>query len=319
MGDASRTIQDEHIELVAGHAGRIDALLAEAFPDLSRARIQRLIEGGHARVNGDPARKSARVGEGATLTLEMFHVEHTIVPQDFELTILYEDESLLAIDKPAGLAVHGAPDDTGPCVALWLLQRLGAAASQFDSERPGIVHRLDKDTSGVLVLAKTPAVQASLSAAFEARTTRKTYLALTAGVPNRAEAVIDAAIARHPGDRTKMAIAKRGRESRTSYEVVANDNEHALLAVHPETGRTHQIRVHLAAIHCPVLFDRVYGKGGEGRQMLHAWRLEVPHPSGGRLTVTAPLPADFRAMARSLGFEKAALEYTVAAPARLES
>ena len=318
MGDASRTLESSSRELVAGHDGRIDALLAESFPDLSRARIQRLIDGGYARVNGEPARKSARVREGTTLTLELPVVEHTVVPQDFELSVLYEDDVMLAIDKPAGLAVHGAPGDTAPSVALWMLERLGPAAGQFDSERPCIVHRLDKDTSGVLLLAKTPAAQVSLSAAFEARTTRKTYLALTHGVPDRAKAMIDAGIARHPGDRTKMAITMRGRESRTAYEVVASDSDHALLVLHPETGRTHQIRVHLAAINCPVLFDRVYGKRGEGRQMLHAWRIEVPHPLGGTLTVTAPLPSDFRAMVRSLGFEQTALQYVEPVPASLE-
>lgn len=320
MGHAQGTIDEPaRRELVAERFGRIDALLAEAFPDLSRARIQRLIEGGHATLNGETVRKSGQAKPGDRIAVSIPPTEHEAAAVDFDLPVLYEDNWLIAVDKPAGLAVHGAPGDTAPSVAGWMLARLEALASQFDVERPGIVHRLDKDTSGVLLLAKTPAAQAALSASFEQRTTHKTYLAVTDGVPNRSKAVIDADISRHPGDRTKMAIAKRGRASRTEYEVIGDDGEHALVVVRPETGRTHQIRVHLAAIGCSVMFDRVYGKAGEGRQLLHAWRLEVPHPSGGTLTVTAPLPHDFAAVVRSLGLERLALEYTLPEPARLEA
>ena len=319
MGHAQGTVDEPtRRELVAGRSGRIDALLAEAFADLSRARIQRLIEGGHATLNGETVRKSGQAKPGDRIAVSIPATEHETPNVEFDLPVLYEDDWLIAVDKPAGLAVHGAPGDTGPSVAGWMLARLGSLASQFDAERPGVVHRLDKDTSGVLLLAKTPASQAALSSAFEQRTTHKTYLAVTDGVSNRTRAVIDADIGRHPGDRTKMAIAKRGRASRTEYEVLADDGDHALVIVRPETGRTHQIRVHLAAIGCSVMFDRVYGKAGEGRQLLHAWRLEVPHPSGGTLTVTAPLPHDFAAVVRSLGLERLALEYTVPEPARLD-
>jgi len=214
------------------------------------------------------------------------------------------------IDKPAGLAVHGAPGDEGPSVAAWWLARLGAGAAGFDAERPGIVHRLDKDTTGVLVLAKTPRAQAALSAAFEARATEKTYLAVCDGHPPRDRAVIDAPIARHPGDRTRMAIVRKGRQSRTAYEVLAADKDTSLVLVKPETGRTHQIRVHLDGVGSPVRFDRVYGRPGPGRQLLHAWRLAVPHPDGGTLTVTAPLPPDLLEAVRTMGAETVALPYT---------
>ena len=161
----------------------------------------------------------------------------------------------------------------------------------------------------MLLLAKTPQAQATLSAEFEARTTRKTYLAVTDGIPTRDHAVIDAAIARHPGDRTKMAIARKGRIARTEYETLGHDGEQALLLVHPETGRTHQIRVHLAAIAAPVRFDRVYGRPGDGRQLLHAWQLTIPHPAGGTLTVTAPIPPDFAAALRAMHLDALAAEY----------
>lgn len=310
MGNAAGTGSIETRSLTAPASGRLDAVLAGAFADLSRARVQRLIDAGHARVNGSPARKAMNVAEGDALELEVPATPHESVPTGLELPVLYEDDQLCVIDKPAGLAVHGAPGDTGPSVAAWWLEKLGEAAGAFDVERPGIVHRLDKDTSGVLVLARTPAAQAALSAAFEARTTKKTYLAIVDGVPDRPKAVIDAPIDRHPGDRTRMAIVTRGREARTAYEVLHSDGRKALIEVHPETGRTHQIRVHLAAIGVPVSDDAVYGKREPGgRQLLHAYQLAIPHPAGGTLTVTAPIPADLDRAMRAIGADAEAVRF----------
>jgi len=307
-------------ELTADEAGRLDAVLARALPELSRARVQRLIETGHVRVNGEVVRKSATVQEGDLLAFEVPETDHAIVPSGLHLPLLYDDETLAVIDKPPGLAVHGAPGDIGPSVASWWLEQLGPAAAGFDVERPGIVHRLDKDTSGVLLLAKTPAAQAALSRAFEERTTRKTYLAVVEGTPAQPRAVVDAPIDRHPGDRTRMAVTRGGRPSRTEYEVITSDNERSLLEVHPETGRTHQIRVHLAAIGCPISDDGVYGKRAtHGRQLLHAYRIQVPHPSGGTLTVTAPIPADIAAAIRSIGGEQVAWQYSQTVPPTLEA
>lgn len=311
MGNAPGDGITETRVLTVSDGGRLDAVLAGAFADLSRARVQRLIEAGHARVNGAAARKAMSVSTGDALELDVPATPHESVPSGLTLPILYEDEAVCVIDKPAGLAVHGAPGDTGPSVAAWWLEQLGTAAEAFDVERPGIVHRLDKDTSGVLLLAKTPQAQASLSAAFEARTTEKTYLAIVDGTPDRPKAVIDAPIDRHPGDRTRMAIVTRGREARTAYELLHGDGRRALLEVHPETGRTHQIRVHLAAVGIPVSDDAVYGKREPGgRQLLHAYRLSVPHPHGGRLTVTAPIPPDFDRAARALGAEAEAVRFS---------
>jgi 23S rRNA pseudouridine1911/1915/1917 synthase len=294
----------------------VDAVVAAAFPDLSRARVQRLIEAGHVRLGGVPVRKSEQVEAGARITVTVPDTPRPPGSTTLDLPILYEDEALLVIDKPAGLAVHGAPGDLGPSVANWFLARYPEAARAFEAERPGIVHRLDKDTSGVLLLAKTPEAQAKLSAAFEARTTEKTYVAICDGVPAQERAAIEAPIARHPGDRTRMIIAKHGRAARTTYRVLAETGDRALLEVHPETGRTHQIRVHLKAIGAPVRYDRVYGKDGAGRQMLHAWRLTVPHPAGGTLTATAPLPPDMLAEVRSMNGEQVASEYAISVPAQ---
>ncbi|MGI8925036.1 MAG: RluA family pseudouridine synthase [Tepidiformaceae bacterium] len=305
--------------VVAAGPGRIDAVLAAAFADLSRARVQRLIAAGLVTVNGLVVRKSGQVQHGDTLSLDVPETAHPIAPSDLSLPVLYEDETLVAIDKPSALAVHGAPGDTAPSVAGWFLSTFPAEARAFDAARPGVVHRLDKDTSGVLLLAKTPAAQAALGQAFESRATQKTYIAITRGAPHEDRALIDAAIARHPGDRTRMAIARRGgRESSTGFEVLHRTRDNALLVVKPVTGRTHQIRVHLAAIGAPVFDDRVYGHAGAGRQMLHAWRLVVPHPAGGSLEVTATLPPDMAAMVSAMGAESVALEFLAASGALRE-
>lgn len=305
------------LKLVADWEGRVDAAIVRALPGLTRAHIQRLIDAGFVTVNGETIRKSHQLRLGDELVVVEPAAEP--VPEDsgLDLPILYEDDQLVVINKPAGLAVHGAPNDTTPCVASWWHFRLEDPSAFFDVERPGIVHRLDKDTTGVLLLAKTPAAQAALSKAFEQRATSKTYLAVCAGIPSRERAIVDAAIGRSPGDRTKMAVTRKGRESRTEYEVLGAAREMSFLKVKPETGRTHQIRVHLAAIHCPVHHDRVYGhdrSDTSGRQMLHAYQITVPHPSGGTLTVTAPLPADMEDDVRSIAGEAVVLEYQTPRP-----
>ena len=300
--------------------GRLDAVLAAAFPDLSRARAQRLIAGGRVLVDGAPARKSAHVGRGARIAVTLPATPRAAVPSGLDLPVLHEDGDLLAIDKPAGLLVHDAPAEPGaPTVAAWFIERHAEEAAAFDAARPGIVHRLDKHTSGALLLAKTPAAQAALGAAFEARETRKRYLALCDGVPQRDRAVIDAAVARSHADRRRMAVTADGREARTEYETLAAARDRSLLLVKPLTGRTHQIRVHLAAIGAPVAGDDLYGRGPGPRHLLHAWRLAVPHPRGGELTVTAPLPRDMLEAAGEAGFAAQAAPYAEAvAPARTE-
>jgi 23S rRNA pseudouridine1911/1915/1917 synthase len=281
---------------------------------MTRGHIQKLIDGGFVTVNGESVRKSQQIRVGDEIVVR--EPEAVVRPADDsqDLSILYEDDYLVAIDKPPGLAVHGAPGDMTPCVGSWWLAQLADVAAFLDVDRPGIVHRLDKDTSGVLLLAKNPAAQAALSKAFEQRQTSKTYLAVCDGIPARERAVVDAKIGRHPGERTRMAITKSGRESRTEYEVLGSARGMSFIRVHPETGRTHQIRVHLAAIHAPIRFDRVYGHEGEGRQMLHAWQLTIPHPDGGTLTVTAPLAEDMFEEVRSIAGDSIALEYRKAIP-----
>jgi len=300
--------------------GRLDAVLAAAFPDLSRARVQRLIANERVLVDGAPARKSTHVVRGAQVAVTLPDTPREAAPTGLALPVLHEDADLLAIDKPAGLLVHDAPAEPGaPSVAAWFVEHYPEDAAAFDIERPGIVHRLDKYTSGLLLLAKTPAAQTALSAAFEAREMQKQYLALCDGIPQRERAVIDADIARSHADRRRMAVTAQGRESRTEYEVLAAARERSLLLVKPLTGRTHQIRVHLAAIGASVSGDELYGRGPGPRHLLHAWRLTLPHPGGGELTVTAPLPGDLLAAIDAAGFAAQAAPYAEAiAPTRTE-
>ena len=300
--------------------GRLDSVLAAAFPDLSRARVQRLIASEAVLVDGAPARKSAHVERGAQVAITLPDTPRDVPPSGLSLPVLHEDADLLAIDKPAGLLVHDAPAEPGaPTVAGWFVEHWPSEAAAFDVERPGIVHRLDKHTSGVLLLAKTPTAQTALSAAFEARETQKQYLALCDGIPQRERAVIDADLGRSHADRRRMAVTADGRSAQTEYEVLAAARERSLLLVKPLTGRTHQIRVHLAAIGAPVTGDALYGRGPGPRHLLHAWRLTVPHPRGGALTVTAPLPRDMHAATEDAGFAAQAAPYAEAVgPTRTE-
>ena len=300
--------------------GRLDTVLAAAFPDLSRSRVQRLIANDHVLVDGAPARKSTHVGRGAQVAVTMPDTPREVEPSGLSLPVLYEDSDLLVIDKPAGLLVHDAPAEPGATsVAAWFVEHCPTEAAAFDIERPGIVHRLDKQTSGVLLLAKTPAAQTALSAAFEARETNKQYLALCDGIPRRDRAVIDAEIGRSHADRRRMAVTGNGRSAQTEYEVLAAGRERSLVLAKPLTGRTHQIRVHLAAIGASISGDELYGRGPGPRHLLHAWRLTVPHPGGGELTVTAPLPGDMVAAIDDAGFAAQAAPYAEAvAPTRTE-
>ena len=298
-------------EFVVQADARVDAALAAAEPGLSRARAQRLIDAGLVTVGGEPVRKSARLAAGTTVSFTVPEEEPAPSgPTGLEIPVLYENATLVAIDKPAGLAVHGGPGDRSLTVVDWFCEHFPKEAGKLGGERPGIVHRLDKDTTGVLLLAKDAASQAGLSAAFEHREVHKTYLALCDGVPSREHAFIDAPVGRHPGDRTRMAIVGRGRAARTEYRVLGSDHGTSLIEAKPETGRTHQIRVHLSAVGAPIVGDNVYGKSSAPRQMLHAWRIDLPFGDGRRLEITAPLPSDFVETVRSLGLEHLALPYT---------
>jgi 23S rRNA pseudouridine1911/1915/1917 synthase len=294
----------------AGAGQRLDTFLARAS-GLSRARVQDLIGRADVLVDGRPQKPRHAVRAGERVTLVVPDPEPlAIVPESIPLEILYEDEHLLVLNKPAGLVVHpGAGRTTGTLVHA-LLAHCRDLSGIGGVERPGIVHRLDRETSGVMVIAKSETAHGSLSGQFQDRIVRKRYLALVHGVMRGDAGRIEVAIGRRERDRTRMGVRERGgREARTAYRVLRRFADMTLVEASLETGRTHQIRVHLAHIGHPVLGDATYGGRRERRpaaparprperHMLHAWRLGFRHPATNAwLEFTAPVPEDFRALA----------------------
>jgi 23S rRNA pseudouridine1911/1915/1917 synthase len=288
---------------------RMDLALARLFPQYSRNRLQAWLKSGHILVDGKQLEASAEATGGETIAIAPPPAADVTAPkaQRMPLAIVFEDADLVVIDKPAGLVVHpgsGNPDHT-------LLNGLLAHAPSLRKvPRAGIVHRLDKDTSGLLVVAKNLTAQAQLAAQLAARTVKRTYLALVHGEPP-AQGTIDAPIGRDPRARTRMAVSAGGREARTSYKVLERFGSDArssfsLLECRLETGRTHQIRVHLQHIKCPIVGDAVYRRGAGGkvafeRQALHAAALELSHPrSGKHMSWNSPLPADMKKLIAGL-------------------
>lgn len=287
---------DETCIVAPDGAGRLDAFLAGARPEHSRARWQALIRDGAVSVNGRSVKPNHAVRPGDRIEWKVPEIQPAAAqPQDLPLDILYEDADLIALNKPPGRVVHPAPGHDDGTLVNALLHHCADLAGVGGERRPGIVHRLDRDTSGVLVVAKNEAAMACLAAQFKDRKTRKEYLALVRGVPRPAGGTIRTLIGRSPTHRKKMsARVSRGREAVSHFETVEAFRDAALLRVRIETGRTHQIRVHLAHIGHPVLGDSVYGRaGGAPRQMLHAHRLTLDHPRTGKsVTFEAPVPAD---------------------------
>ena len=288
----------------------MDAFAASRLPALSRSRIQQLIASGDLTLDGARVKPAVRVRPGARVDVRVpAPVPSTLRPEALALDVLYEDADLLVVNKPPGLTVHPGAGRPGGTLANALIARLPDLASLGEGLRPGIVHRLDKDTSGLLVVARSRRALASLREQVASRTAARTYLALVRGRPARREGTIDAPIGRHPRHRTKMAVVPRGRPAVTRYRVVESFARYSLVEASLVTGRTHQIRVHFAHLGHPVAGDRVYAHArdelGIGRQALHAWRLEIRHPAtGAQLTFEAAPPADFTAavaQARSQG------------------
>ncbi len=299
-------------------ASRLDQFLADAIPDLSRSQIQKLIRQGKVLLTsataGDsfPApRPSTGVQPGDVVTLYIpIAGPDKLAPESVPLDILFEDETLVVINKPAGLVVHPAQGHSRGTLVNALLARYPdlAAMSQAEADsadRPGIVHRLDRDTSGLIVVARTPAALHHLRRQFKARTVEKTYLALVFGCPDVPQGIIDVPLGRDPRHRQKFAPRPDGKPARTHYRLQTDFGQYSLLEIGLETGRTHQIRVHLAWLGCPVVGDTIYGRKknplGLRRQFLHAWRLKFEHPGTGHpLQLEAPLDEELEAVLKSL-------------------
>lgn len=285
---------------------RLDQALAfEA--NTSRAKAQEWIEQGLVLVDGKPMTKASYKLKGETVEV-MPPPERpaSVAAEDIPLDILYEDSDLIVINKPAGMITHPAPGVFSGTLVNAILGRFGLDVSEAEKPelvRPGIVHRLDKDTSGVIVVARHDAAHRRLSEYFAGRSVYKRYLALTVGIPK--EGIVSASIGRHPVDRTRMHVGGvAARHAQTDFEVLQTAGQHALVSAILHTGRTHQIRVHLKHLHTPILGDTVYGKPSEliARQALHAYELRLQHPRTGKYTeFVAPVPADMVAAWQALG------------------
>jgi 23S rRNA pseudouridine1911/1915/1917 synthase len=297
---------------------RLDRALGDLFPDHSRSFLARLIDEGHVRVEGKTAAKpSIRVETGQRVQLELPDAAPSgLASQDLPLTILYEDEDVVVIDKPPGLVVHpsaGHPDQTLVNALLFHVKDLSGIGGEL---RPGIVHRLDKDTSGVMLIAKHDAAHRKLTARWNSDFVRKEYVAVVYGTPTRDRGTIEAPIGRDPRDRKRMAVVTDGRAAITDYEVSARLRHASLVRCRLRTGRTHQIRVHMKHLGHPIIGDPVYsGPQWRGipdkklqraiaafpRQALHAAKLTFAHPATDKMvTVEAPLPADLRELLDAL-------------------
>lgn len=320
MGESSQHLSHEPVEVTVGpdEAGwRLDVFLAYHFPAYSRVHLRRVITAGGVTVDGNGGKPSYRLKSGQRVRIVLPEIPREAPqPEDIPIDVVYEDDWLAVVNKPPGMVVHPARGHWSGTLASAIQHHYGGKLSGLGGpNRPGIVHRLDRDTSGVILIAKHDRAHAALAGQFSERTTEKEYFAIICGSPDRDNDLIDEPIAVHPQQRNKMAI-RRGhpdaRHAQTVFHVGERFQGFATVRVQPKTGRTHQIRVHMAHIGCPVLCDRLYGgrarltlgelagnEAGEAllidRQALHAARLSFEHPGNGEpMTVEAPLSEDIQ-------------------------
>jgi 23S rRNA pseudouridine1911/1915/1917 synthase len=295
---------NKKLEFTATSPGeRLDKYIAEQCR-ISRSYAQKLIDEGQVAVNGHAAKAGQKLNAGDRIVASIPPPSPiSLSPEDIPLKVVYEDQDLIVVDKPAGLLVHPAAGQHTGTLVNAILARCPDLGEINGSVRPGIVHRLDKDTSGLMMVAKNEAAHRILSRQIKQRSIKKGYLALVLGHLTPEHGAIDAPIGRHPGDRKKMAVVSGGREARTEYRVIKYFADYTLVEAMPETGRTHQIRVHFAAIGHPLFGDHVYGKRSPllGRQFLHAHRLGFKLPSSGEFVeFGAELPPDLAGVLKQL-------------------
>ena len=297
-------MDNNRFSIIADEEGtRLDVFLSDKL-SLTRTKVKNMIEGGHVRLGGKIPKPSAKLKKGSVLEGEIPPEEPlSLAPEAIPLDILYEDEYILAVNKPEGMVVHpsfGHKEGTLVNAVLAYLgeEKLkGDAEAEVPNQRPGIVHRLDKGTTGVILIAKDTKTQELLSALFKDREVRKTYRAVVEGAINKDGGTIEGRIGRHPVERKKMAVVKeKGREAVTGFKVIKRMKEFTYVEAYPKTGRTHQIRVHLAHIGHPIVGDETYGRKARrmaGRPLLHAYTINFSHPAkGGAVSITAPVPED---------------------------
>ena len=290
---------------------RIDKTLPNLDKNLTRVMSQKLIEQGNVKVNGKNVKTSYKLNENDKVEVEIPEVKEVCIEaQDIPVEVLYEDNDIIVVNKPKGLVVHPANGNPDGTLVNALMKICKGTLSGIGGEiRPGIVHRLDKDTSGVLIVAKNDKAHLALCKQIKNREVKKTYLALTRGIIKENEATINMPIGRSTTDRKKMAVVKTGKEAITHFKVLERFKENTLLEINLETGRTHQIRVHLSQIGYPIVGDMVYSNGknkfGVQGQMLHAWKIKFMHPiTGKKKEIEAPLPPYFKDVLEKLKEEK---------------
>lgn len=284
---------------------RADRYLASVLPDISRSGTLRLFDEGRVTCGGKPLKKSEKLAQGQIISVEIPPpAPLEAIPQDIPLDIVFEDSDVVVINKPVGMVVHPAAGHLDGTLVNALLYHCGDSLSGINGAlRPGIVHRIDKDTSGLLIVAKNDHAHASLASQLQDRSLSRVYEAVCFGKMKHDEGTINAPIARHPHHRKRMAVIPDGREAITHYEVISPLKQHTHLRCHLETGRTHQIRVHLAHVGHPLVGDEIYGGKAHSAlvgQCLHARELRFIHPSSGQpVSFSTPLPPAFEAVLKS--------------------
>ena len=275
---------------------RLDKITPAHVPDLSRATAQRLIKAGEVTVNGRSSKPSYRVQVGDEVVVRVpIEMPAPVVPENIPLDVIYEDDALLVVNKPAGMVVHPAYGHASGTLVNAVLAHCPQIADVGGPDRAGVVHRLDKDTSGLILIAKDGVTRAALQRQFKRRQVAKTYLALVEGQMQPREGVVEAPVGRDKRQRKKMAVVRSGREARTMYRAIEYFANYTLLEVRPHTGRTHQVRVHLSWLGYPIVGDAVYGRHRQrllrGRHFLHAARIRFSHPATSEeVEFEAPLP-----------------------------
>lgn len=288
---------------------RIDSFLNEVIEDATRSYIQKIIDGGYVEITGKKTTKSGNKLKGTETIVVNLPEDETLdlIPEDIPLEIIYEDSDIVIINKAPNMVVHPAHGNYNGTLVNALLYHIKDLSTINGVIRPGIVHRLDKDTSGVIVVAKHDEAHTTLSDMFKEKTLEKTYVCIAKGIFKDKSGRIETLIGRDPRDRKKMAVVtENGKIAISNYEILDESKNYSLVKVRIETGRTHQIRVHMKSLNHPILGDATYGNSTDGidRQMLHAYRLKFTHPiSKKEMVVTAPIPEDFKRAAKFAGLD----------------
>ena len=288
---------------------RIDSFLNEVIEDATRSYIQKIIDGGYVEITGKKTTKSGNKLKGTETIVVNLPEDETLdlVPEDIPLEIIYEDSDIVIINKAPNMVVHPAHGNYNGTLVNALLYHIKDLSTINGVIRPGIVHRLDKDTSGVIVVAKHDEAHTTLSDMFKEKTLEKTYVCIAKGIFKDKSGRIETLIGRDPRDRKKMAVVtENGKIAISNYEILDESKNYSLVKIRIETGRTHQIRVHMKSLNHPILGDATYGNSTDGiaRQMLHAYRLKFTHPiSKKEMVVTAPIPEDFKRAAKFAGLD----------------